>query len=332
MKKCWKLSNNEGDRPAKKGGSETMFSAVQMAHVMEALKQKEDKKSKKTSKKRQLSLRADSSSNSDDGKSDNKEPSQTGMKTETNFAIRSISRGVSSSKGWSPRRLTSEVIVELRSPSNEEIYVLRTLLDTGTSRSIILKHFVSPNSIISDGKIATKWTTMGGKFTTTKVANLRFTLPEFSTSKEILWPAHVDENNTPEGSPYDLILGIEFVTSLGIILDFSKKTIRWGDTELEMKEKGVIQDANVVDLLYTMSQEPSVLQNAEERQARILDADYSKVEMNDYINTLDYLDSNQKGTFLSTLKQFTELFGGGLGRLNIDPIHLECKAISCKSL
>ena len=74
-----------------------------------------------------------------------------------------------------------------------------------------------------------------------------------------------------------------------------------------------------------MSQEPSILQKAEERQARILDADYSKVEMNDYIDTLDHLDSTQKETLLSTLKQFTELFGGGLGRLNIDPIHLELK-------
>lgn len=322
--KCWKLNSNKGDRPAKKNGSENMFSAVQMAHVMEALKQK-DKKSKKSSKKRQMSFRVDSSSDSEDGKSIIHHETCADMDTETNFAIRSISRGVGSKSPKNPKRLTTEVIVELRSPSNDKIYVLRTLLDTGTSRSIVLKSYVSQNSVISNGDTATTWTTMGGKFTTTKVANLCFTLPEFSTSKEILWPVHVDETNNPKNSPYDLILGIDFLTSLGIILDFSKKTIRWGDTELEMKEKGVIQDAYAIDLLYTMSQEPSVLQKAEERQARILDADYSKIEMDEYIETLDHLDSSQKELLLATLKQFSELFGGGLGRLNIDPIHLELK-------
>jgi hypothetical protein len=170
--KCWKLSSNKGDRPAKKGGSETMFSAVQMAHVMEALKQK-DRKGKKTSKKRQLSFRADSSSDSDDGKSNFQEPSNMELGNETNFAIRSINRGVTPSKVASSKRLTSEVIVELRSPTNGKIYVLRTLLDTGTSRSIVLKQFVTPNSIIPDRKTETTWTTMGGKFTTTKVANIQ---------------------------------------------------------------------------------------------------------------------------------------------------------------
>ena len=48
--------------------------------------------------------------------------------------------------------------------------------------------------------------------------------------------------------------------------------------------------------------------------------------MDDHINTLEYLDGNQRETQLTTLKQFKELFlGGGLGQLNIDPIHLELK-------
>ena len=68
-----------------------------------------------------------------------------------------------------------------------------------------------------------------------------------------------------------------------------------------------------MDLLYIMSQEPGMLQKAEERQARILDADYSKIEMDEYIQTLDHLDSSQKELLLSTLKQFSQLFGGGLG-------------------
>jgi hypothetical protein len=68
-----------------------------------------------------------------------------------------------------------------------------------------------------------------------------------------------------------------------------------------------------------------VLQKAEERQSRILDADYSKVEMEEYVSSLDHLDSNEQIELLATLEKFPSLFGGGLGSLNIEPIRLELK-------
>ena len=53
--------------------------------------------------------------------------------------------------------------------------------------------------------------------------------------------------------------------------------------------------------------------------------DYSKVEMNLYIDSLDHLDSNEKMELLNNLNQFPTLFGGGLGKLLIEPIRLEPK-------
>ena len=67
------------------------------------------------------------------------------------------------------------------------------------------------------------------------------------------------------------------------------------------------------------------LQQAEERQSQILEADYSKVDMKSYIHSLYYLNSKEKDELLSTVQQFPNLFSGGLGTLQIKPIRLELK-------
>ena len=61
-----------------------------------------------------------------------------------------------------------------------------------------------------------------------------------------------------------------------------------------------------------MTQEPTVLKQAEERQARILDADYSKVEMTDFVESLGHLSPEEKRELVTALDQFPTLFGGGL--------------------
>ena len=151
---------------------------------------------------------------------------------------------------------------------------------------------------------------MAGSFTTDKVAMLHFRMPELSTSKEIKWPCHVDEHTTAENSPYDLILGLDLLTELKMVLDFEKRTLRWGDSEAEMKERGVITDTSALQLLYEMSQDSTVIKAAEERQAKILDADYSKIEMDEHVESLDYLTTEQKAELLQTLKGYPTLFGG----------------------
>ena len=61
-----------------------------------------------------------------------------------------------------------------------------------------------------------------------------------------------------------------------------------------MKERGVVTDTDALQLLYEASQESTVIKAAEERQAKILDADYSKIEMNEHVESLDYFDAEQK--------------------------------------
>jgi hypothetical protein len=67
-------------------------------------------------------------------------------------------------------------------------------------------------------------------------------------------------------------------------------------------------------------------QEAEERQSRILDADYSKFDIKQYVSKLTHLKTEEKKTLTEMLHQFPVLFGGGLGTLKVCPIHLELRA------
>jgi hypothetical protein len=68
---------------------------------------------------------------------------------------------------------------------NNEEHLLRALADTDASSSIILEVYTSaPFSKTYDSNTTT-WSTIGGKFTTTKTGFVAFSLPEFNLKKQI---------------------------------------------------------------------------------------------------------------------------------------------------
>jgi hypothetical protein len=76
-------------------------------------------------------------------------------------------------------------------------------------------------------------------------------------------------------------------------------------------------------MLYHAANEPDILQEAEERQNRILDADYHKDEVDPCVQELAHLTKEERQVVGETLKKFPTLFVGGLGMLNIKPVKLE---------
>jgi hypothetical protein len=76
---------------------------------------------------------------------------------------------------------------------NNEEHLRRALADTGAKTD--------------DSNTAT-WSTMGGKFTTTKTGFVTFSLPEFNLKKQICssWAYHVDDR-FESSSTYDMIIG-----------------------------------------------------------------------------------------------------------------------------
>jgi hypothetical protein len=65
---------------------------------------------------------------------------------------------------------------------NNKEHLLRALADTGASSSIIFEAYTSAISpfIKTHDNNTTNWSTMGGKFTTTKTGFVAFPLPEFN--------------------------------------------------------------------------------------------------------------------------------------------------------
>jgi hypothetical protein len=107
---------------------------------------------------------------------------------------------------------------------------MRALLDTGATATIILIEFVGKGRARTNTKKRTKWKTLGGTFTTNYESLLDFKFPEISTSKVVTWQAHVDDKTSSKESAYDMIMGMDLMTSIGITVDCEQRCIRWGGT------------------------------------------------------------------------------------------------------
>jgi hypothetical protein len=93
---------------------------------------------------------------------------------------------------------------------NNEEHLLRALVDTGASSSIILEAYTSATFpfIKTDDSNTITWSTIGGKFNTNKTGFVTFSLPEFNLKKQMCysWAFHVDDRSE-SSSTYDMIIG-----------------------------------------------------------------------------------------------------------------------------
>lgn len=78
-----------------------------------------------------------------------------------------------------------------------------------------------------------KFATGSGQLKTKYQAEIKFTLPEFSNSKIINWKFYLTED---EDLGYDMILGRDIMTQLGINLSFDKSIISWECIEVPMRD------------------------------------------------------------------------------------------------
>ena len=61
----------------------------------------------------------------------------------------------------------------------------------------------------------------------------------------------------------------------------------------------------MLEMMYFAAGEPQVVLEAEDRHAKILDADYSKVNMDEYVHELSHLTPEQIDLLRSNLKEVT---------------------------
>ena len=86
-----------------------------------------------------------------------------------------------------------------------------------------------------------------------------------------------------------------------------------------MKSLGATQDIQTCNLIYDLHVDAPIVQTEEKRQGKLLDANYTRVNINDMVKDLD-VPRETKRKLTAKLKKFKTLFGGGLGKLDIEPI------------
>jgi hypothetical protein len=84
--------------------------------------------------------------------------------------------------------------------------------------------------------------TLGGNFTTNYESLLDFKFPEISTSKVGTWQAQVYDKTSSKEASYDMIMGMDLMTSIGITVNCEQRYIPWGGTEIPLKTRNTLSD------------------------------------------------------------------------------------------
>ena len=104
-------------------------------------------------------------------------------------------------------------------------------------------------------------------------------------------------------------------------INYNTQQIIWEGIEIPMKDKHVISDIRNATAIYHQSIEPTVLKGEEARQKRILDADYSALDLDDYARKETHLSTEQQEKLICSIRKYPKLFCGGLGLLKVPPVH-----------
>jgi Retroviral aspartyl protease len=129
--------------------------------------------------------------------------------------------------------------------------ILRILLDTGASATIIIKDAIRGFTGPVLKEKPTTWNTVGGQFVPNLQREVRFTLPELSTSKVIQWVCHEDPKTLRKNAQYDMIIGADLLSELGLEINFSTQWIIWVGIEIPMNDKHIISDLQMLQLSTT---------------------------------------------------------------------------------
>ena len=78
-------------------------------------------------------------------------------------------------------------------------------------------------------------------------------LPEFSMSKIIQWVCHEDTSTLRRDAQYDMIIGADLLSELGIEINFNTQRIIWEGIEIPMKERHIISDVQNAKAIYFQS-------------------------------------------------------------------------------
>ena len=185
---------------------------------------------------------------------------------------------------------------------------LRALLDSGGSGSLVTEKFTK--------KLRTKrtnsdtvWSTPGGTLSTNTKCSVEFSILELQDARLIKWDMYVTKNL----GAYDMILGRDLMTDLGIDIHFSTNSV----IEISMKER----DATFEESFHIG--DTAAVEEAATRVREILEAKYKKANLRKICDQSMHLETKHQEQLFSLLKQYEELFNGELGQWDMDDYKID---------
>ena len=208
---------------------------------------------------------------------------------------------------------------------------LRCLLDSGASHSLIKARFVEALRGKNEIKDKAEWASAGGTVKVGSMLKLNFILPEFSESTTTLDTFSIYEG-PDEYLGWDVVIGRDMLSRMGIDLNFSNHTMVWNEIVLPMKpyereSKKDLKDLtkDEINTMIAQTEEPEATKQLGKRMERILDAKYEAVDIDDVVSKATALNAMQKNILRDCLTEYQDIFDGTLGRWKTTPASAELK-------
>ena len=192
----------------------------------------------------------------------------------------------------------------------------RILLDSGASSSLITSELVK--KLRTKTEKPTLWSTAAGDFKTSGISKISFQLMELSPTAELQWKLHVHKGSL---NGYDMILGRDILTELGIDLCFSDQMIKWPKLHAEIPMKPL----RATKETHFFVQEPPSLINDATRMSKILDAKYAPADLHQVAKNTKHLTNQEQAALEELLRGYEELFDGTVGTWKGKPYHIHLK-------
>ena len=194
----------------------------------------------------------------------------------------------------------------------------RILFDTGCGGSLV--HHSLVTRLERKKSHTTTWQTKAGTFLTSSKVKCNFTLPEFHDRRDITWKMYVDESED-ENNKYDMIIGRDLLSELGVEFSFKKGTMMWDGAEVHMKDSSMFNTPDNIEEIF--NSEPI---SEAERIQQIVNAKYCPADLDSVVKSCEELSHEEQQQLLKLLQKYASLFDGTLGSWNMTPVKLDLKS------
>ena len=118
---------------------------------------------------------------------------------------------------------------------------------------------------------------------------------------------------------YDMIIGMDLMSELGIDILNSTHTIKLDEAEIPLRPR----DSTLEDSYFIAK--PEAVTQATARLTKILDAKYKKADLKQVVQDVPELTAQEKLQLFKLLKAYEDLFDGTLGHWTGKPYNIKLK-------